>query len=145
MAAEDNLSHELFFEAHRGLRLRSGNNFTVDKSNLGTHWSADEGVARDFAGINFQPESGQVYHARVPVSSVDTDTDSLKSSQVITPWGSPYDEDEVPVKSGAKVLVTGRTTYKEAYGNDPRGKEGLAVMPVRTRTRRYNPPREMEA
>jgi hypothetical protein len=82
MAAEDNLSHELFFEAHRGLRLRSlGNNFTVDKENLGTHWSADEGVARDFAGINFQPESGQVYHARVPMSSVDTDTDSLKSSQ----------------------------------------------------------------
>jgi len=37
MAAEDNLSHELFFEAHRGLKLRSGNNFTIDKSNLGTH------------------------------------------------------------------------------------------------------------
>jgi hypothetical protein len=145
MAAEDNLSHELFFEAHRGLRLRSGNNFTVDRSNLGTHWSADEGVARDFAGLNFQPDSGQVYHARVPMSSVNTDTESLKDAQVINHRGTPYNEEEVPVKPGAKVLVTGRTTYKEAYGNDPRGKKGLAVVPLRTRTRTYNPPREMNA
>lgn len=141
----NNLSNELFFEAHRGIRLRSGNNFKINKANLGTHWSVNEQVARDFSGINFQPESGHVYHAQIPVSSVEHDTAKLKESQVVTPSGTSFNEDEIPVKPGAKIKVTGRTTYRETYRADPRGRKDIAVMPIRTRTRKYNPPRQMNA
>ena len=139
------LSNELFFEAHRGIRLRSGNFFKINKENLGTHWTANEQVARDFGGINFQPEAGHVYHAQIPVSSVESDTNKLKESQVITKSGQSFNEDEIPVKPGAKIKVTGRTTYRETSKADPKGRKDLAIIPLRTRTRKYNPPRQMNA
>ena len=133
------LSHELFYEAHRGLKLHSGNNFTINKNELGMHWSADEQVAKDFGGTNYMPEATRVLHARIPVSSVETDTGRLTERNVHL--NTKSDESEVPVKQGAPILVTGMSKYKEHYGQ-PRTGGRLAT---KARRRTYNPPREMKA
>ena len=132
------LSQELFYQVHRGIRLKNNRGNKIDKSALGMHWSADEQVARDFSGINYNPETSRVIHARVPISSVETNPARLKERDV----NSPDDkEKEVPVKEGAPVLVTGISRFKEQLGVPGVG----GRIPVKKRTRTYNPPREMKA
>lgn len=105
MSAQDHLGRqwgqpELTFQVHRGVTRK----FKKDAP-LGMHWSADPKVARRFAG-----HFGSVMHAEVPISAVETNTHKLKRSFVDTndrTYKNP--EKEIPVKSGAKVKVTGVT------------------------------------
>jgi hypothetical protein len=105
MSAQDNLGRqwqqpELSFTVHRGLTRKPQKG-----KELGMHWSADPAVARRFAG-----SFGHVLHGEVPMSAVETDSHTLQRAQVNSTdleriIKSP--EKEVPVKSGAKVHVTG--------------------------------------
>jgi hypothetical protein len=112
-----NLSNELFFEAHRGVGQ------PLEKP-LGRHWSAQYSTAGDFAFWNH--EKGIVVSAKIPMSSVETHTETLKDLEV---GGKYAAEKEIPVKPGAPVYVT--RTIRETD--------------KRFRTRKYNPPREMRA
>ena len=128
MAAEDVLSNELFFQVHRGLYVKPGEK--LDSKNPGTHWSASPVVAEAFARKGGDPGSTRViFHANVPISSVETRTGTLKRKEV---GGEHEHEQEVPVRFQKPVLVTGRTTLR-GFGD------------VKSRKRTYNPPREMKA
>ena len=150
MAAEDNLSHQLFFEAHRGVKLHSGNNFNLDKNNLGMHWTLDPNVAHIFGGVKSVPETGHVLHARIPIGSFETNTDALRRKAVsITNIGTGL-EKEIPVSKGSSVLVTGSSKFRRDTKQDaPKNqllKEGVGRDTYyKERKRTYNPPREMIA
>ena len=137
MSAQDNLSQELFFQAHRGLSNTRSNK--ISKENLGMHWSADRNVSTLFAARpdialgdsdlrSHNPSS--VIHADIPLSSVETHTPTLEKGGVFEGIG----EDEVPVKKGSLVKVTGLTHI--TWPSKVRSRE---------RTRTYTPPREMKA
>jgi len=117
---------ELAFTVYRGLQT----NPTKGRG-LGMHWSASKTIAQDFAG-----PKGTVVHGEVPISSVETDTPTLKRNEVMigdkgkNALGFVRREKEVPVKAGAKVTVTGSTKYS-------RYRKHVG--------RKYNPPREMKA
>lgn len=156
-----NLSNELFFEAHRGLKQSPDK-----KYGLGMHWSVDEGVARQFSGggkkhdpnawspsDSSQPHT--VIHAQVPISSVETDRKTMGQRGVFDPnsssaqfRGIAANEKEVSVKPGAPVMVTGVTKYRkiERPSQAPYAIPGFSKE-VRTkpRTRTYNPPRVVKA
>jgi hypothetical protein len=139
------LSNELFFEAHRGLRLKGKEK--VNKDELGMHWSADRDKADEFATkhINWPEwEHGKTYHAQIPVSAVETGFTRLRDSGFANFAGKdPLGEKEVPVKEGATVKVTGVTSHRRTYlGPNKTVNQGTAL---KSRTRRYNPPREMKA
>ena len=121
------LSNELFFEAHRGVTQSS-----VDKP-LGVHWSANYDMANTFATheLNENDQTmypmhthGSLVSAQIPMSSVETAPKELNNYQITE------HESEVPVKRGAPVYVTKIRTGGGAK---------------RSRTRTYNPPREMKA
>ena len=128
------LSNELFFEAHRGITQSPKKN-----KRLGLHWTLDPKIAFNMANQWITPHKRDlgmgdeghptVLRAKIPLSSVETDTSELSSSGVYTDPRDFHIEKEVTVKNTAPVLVTGMTQYK----------------PTRTRTRSYNPPREMKA
>jgi len=119
-----NLSNELFFEAHRG--IPTGAKHSIRKA-LGMHWSADYDTAKKFSeGATMWSagrKHGAIIHANIPMSSVETDPEALWEHRV-----SGDLESEVPVKKGSTVLVTGITKRKGE----------------KTRTRKYNPPRQMQ-
>jgi hypothetical protein len=125
MAASDHLSRELFFPVHRG--FPTGAKHSVKKA-LGVHWSADSDTATKFSvGSTYNSagkKHGVILHANVPVSSVETNPQTLWKNRV-----SGDLESEVPVKKSSSVFVTGVTKRKG----------------TKTRTRRYTPPREMKA
>ena len=124
------LSNELFFDAHRGMKVHSGNQFKINENALGMHWSADERVAKLFGNIEQTPYLTHVYHAKIPMSSVETQTSRLQERQV----APKSREQEIPVKEGAPVYVTGKSTFNKRDS----GK-------IRKRTKHFNPPREMKA
>lgn len=131
---------ELSFDVHRGLRMPNTFNPSIDKSALGVHWSANELVAHDFAGRNMSPERARIIHANVPMSSVETDTaQMIKRGFGSFPGPNKTEEDEVMVKEGAPVFVTGITKMKDIGGYEN------GRVRVKQRTRRFNPPREMKA
>jgi hypothetical protein len=137
MAAQDNLSQELFFKAHRGIAAES----VSQKRNVGMHWSADPVIAKDFAVDNNEPGLSKPYvlHAEVPMSSVETDTNELLDKDV---GGAFSGEKEVPVGIGNKIRITGRTTLRK----DPNINDGTNRHRYsRARTRTYNPPRDATA
>lgn len=119
------------FEVHRGLKLHSGNNFSIDTNNLGMHWSSDKGIAEQAGGIRHMPEALRVIHAKVDKKSIEKDPKVLKERFVQSPG---HFEKEVPVKENEPVQVTGLTKYRETPDKT-----------VKSRTRRYNPAREMRA
>ena len=133
------ISGEQFHEVHRGLTGKLNPN-----KPLGMHWSSSKDVAIHFARGQVKNEdpnnipSGTILHAQIPMSSVETNASTLRSKYVINPeTNKDYSwEQEVPAKSGSKVLVTGITKLKSKA--DELGRQ-------RTRTRTYNPPREMKA
>jgi hypothetical protein len=92
------------------------------------HWSADKETATKFSVGSTSASAGKkhgvILHANVPMSSVETNPRTLWKNRV-----SGDLEDEVPVQKGSSVLLTGVTKRKGS----------------KTRTRRYNPPREMTA
>jgi hypothetical protein len=132
MSAQDNLSKELFFEAHRGLQTNK------PSGNLGAHWTTSPETARLFtiplSGTpNAHMRGKTIISANIPMSSVETNTKRLKNLDVLDEENNPKytSEDEVTVKSGAPVFVKSVKKRKPNFG--------------RTRTRSYNPPREMKA
>jgi len=138
MSASENLS-ELQFFAHRGLRIHSGNNFAVNESAVGMHWSTIPAIAEHYSGKNYQPGGATILSASIPISSVETDRTKLKEKGVDTKmYGF---EQEVSVKEGAPIYVTKKSTF----GWKQRAKVNSANFKSRKRTRVYNPPREMKA
>ena len=128
----NNLSNELFFEAHRGINEPKEN---VQKP-LGIHWSKKYSVADDFATHAIDPSDKTQYRtaiggtrisARIPISSVETNTNTIDTVR----GGTFPDEKEITVKKGAPVHVT-ELTYET---RDMK----------RFRSRKYNPPRQMMA
>lgn len=149
MSAEDNLN-QLQFEAHRGLSHHKPINL---KPNLGRHWSAQEDIANELADRqrsgfehHYMPEYRMVLHAKIPLGSVETKYSELRNRAVLSPKNlNENAEKEIPVKKGSSVFVTGISkTYKESVFDGDSGKEN-AARKIRTRTRTYNPPREMKA
>ena len=146
MSAQDNLGRqwqqpELSFTVHRGLTRKPQKGRW-----LGMHWSADPKVARGFAG-----PFGTVIHGEVPMSSVVTDTDKLRSYSVFDRDAeSKAPEKEVPVDIGKPVKVTGMTgpeaDKKTGAWNGRRNETTSplgAKRPPRKRT--YKNPKEMTA
>ena len=128
-----NLSNELFFEAHRGLIGKLD-----PKYGIGMHFSKSAKTARRFASRQSW-EPGTIIHAQVPISSVETDPKVLGQRGYAGFGGKDLlAEEEIPVRQGAPILVTGRTTVRRA-------KSWKEANTRKTRTRRYNPPREMTA
>ena len=118
---------ELSTEVHRGLKEP----LNASKG-VGVHWSHVRGVANRFANDNATEKKRTVIHAKVPISSVETNTKILSNNRVgtLVP-GDPLLEREIPVKKGAPVKVTGVTKFRGELG--------------KRRTRTFNPPREMKA
>ena len=114
-----NFSAELF----RGVLTEPGQ---YNDSKLGQHWTPSKKIAEVFArqGVEEESKEGTIFHAKVPSTSVETDPKTIKKMDLFSP------EKEIPVKKGAQILLTGVTTFR---GNN------------KTRTRRYNPPRESTA
>jgi hypothetical protein len=111
------------------------------------HWSADPKVARGFAG-----PFGHVIHGEVPMSSVVTDTDKLRSYSVFDRDAeTKAPEKEVPVDIGKPVKVTGITgpeaDKKTGAWNGLRHQDYMAATgakrPARKRT--YKKPKDMTA
>ena len=129
MSAHDHLS-ELQFEAHRGIIGKLD-----PKYGVGMHFSASPQVATRFASRqSWNP--GTVIHARVPLSSLETDKEILGQRGFAGFEGKdPLNEQEIPVRQGAPILVTGRTTVRK--------KKSWQDQERKTRTRTYNPPRIM--
>ena len=113
------------------------------------HWSADPQVARMFAG-----PFGHVIHGEIPMSSVETDTNRLRSEKVLTPKrdrSMSQPEKEVSATIGKPVKVTGITgpeADEKTGAWNGRRNEGYpsalgAKRPPRKRT--YKNPKEMTA
>lgn len=135
------LSNELFFNVHRG--IAAGKEGVEQKRGVGMHWSANQEIAKDFAVDNTDRgyyEKPVVLHGQVPLSSVETNTDTLYNRHV---GGNFEGEKEVPVGAGRKLLITGRTTLRQDKTLTDVKKNRHRYPKSRTRT--YNPPREATA
>jgi len=120
-----NLSHLQFIDVARGIHSdRPG-------EPLGKHWSSDEYVAQIFGEHAQRDGRGHVFYGRVHPDSVVTpgtkEHDRYIENYAI--HGPESIEQEVTVRPGSTVHVTGRSTR----------------TPERDRMRIYNPPREMKA
>jgi hypothetical protein len=121
------LSNELFFKAHRGLTK-----VTKPTGALGSHWSHSAGTASDFMTRGSTRPRGVIISARIPMSSVETNTERIKDVR-----GGEYNEQEITTKKNAPVYVESMTRVYDS----PHSKYGGG----RTRIRKYNPPRQMNA
>ena len=164
------LSNELFFQVHRGLHSDK-----PEGSNLGMHWSADKGIAEHFSrGLGHSPVE-TVISAKVPMSSVETNTNTLINNNVIgrTVPNAYAHEQEVPVKPGAPVFVDsisrrGNVSRKKGDASNQRflnkveegGMDNAKAWEMHAESRkhydraekrnrrittRFNPPKEMRA
>ena len=151
MSAQDNLGRqwqqpELSFTGYRGLTQKPKKEHGL--AGLGMHWSADPKVARKFAG-----PFGHVLHAEIPISSVETNTQTLRNNAVFLPdheQGTRM-EKEIPASYLRPVKVTkveGPEADKKTGAWNGRRNEGFmgatgAKRPPRKRT--YKNPKEMTA
>lgn len=134
MAASDNLSPQQF-AVHRGIQAVPASEwedwtgektgFKLRTSNLGPHWSSDPQVARRFAN---EPGSA-IVHGQVSGEHVVTDRSEQVRLGADDTSGEYAHEKEVPIRPNSPVKVSSIDFVK----------------PTRTRTRRFNPPREMKA
>ena len=74
----------------------------------------------------------KIFHGTVPISAVETNTDTLRQNKVF-PFGGSKEEKEVPVKPGSSIDITGETRYRSKNN----------VWKERKRT--FNPPRKGKA
>jgi hypothetical protein len=149
MAAQDNLSNELFFKVHRGVNVSyphypeegGSSQYSLDSKNLGVHWSASDDVAHRFSNQqskypSWRTDHAKVIHADVPMSSVETNTSAMIERGFANLSGQdPYNEQEVMVKKGAPIKVTGITKLRQSKDKNE----------VKSRKRTYKVPREMSA
>jgi len=96
---------------------------------VGLHFSADKSIASGFV-----PRlRGDLINAEIPISSMETNTETLKRKGVGNGYlyadGTRFDEKEVTAKTGKPINV----------------KSVQSLRKGRTRTRTYNPPRGMKA
>ena len=151
MSASDNLSQELFHEVHRGVNTSyphypkggKSSQYKLNlKNNIGTHWSADAQVAKEFANSPnsraltpyWRTNHAHVVHAEVPMSAVETDTATMQQGGFANfSRQDPHSEKEVMVKEGAPIKVTGVTNLRKAGET------------IKTRKRTFKPAREMKA
>lgn len=141
---------------------------SVNPSSVGSHYSADRGVAQFFRGNR----GGALITAEVPISSMETNTDILTRKGVLkgpnqSSETDPVNEKEVTVRTGAPVKVKSIETLgpkvntksiknaRENYNpnrtidyytdeeNAAHSKMGARFH--RTRTRTFSPPRDMPA
>lgn len=142
--ADSSRQPELAIDAHRGMFVPGG--YHSSNNGAGVHWSASKRVAEEMgthawhdratSGIITHPKDKIVMHnAEIPLSSIETDKSVLKKNKVFSPDNlNKNSEQEVPVKKGATILLKStsatRTSNYSGY---------------RTRTRTYNPPREIKA
>jgi hypothetical protein len=134
MSAEDNLSPTQF-EVYRGMQTPGAK---IDRSQLGVHWTGTPEVAHDFAkgeGLggyathrSSYKGASSVIHATVTKSAIHP----MDNEEDYEHYGisMDQDEDEIPLKQGAKVSVNSITTYR---GNNK----------DKSRVRRYKSPRKM--
>lgn len=148
MAANDNLSNELFFTAYRGL------NGPLDRTRgLGMHWSANDYKAEAITEHQrsgderfYEPSHTTLISAHIPMSSVETNTKTLRQASVYSPEDlSKNSEEEIPVKKGSPVFVRGITTIKSESPYDYFTGQKKEEVKERIRSRTYNPPRKMQA
>jgi hypothetical protein len=138
---------------------------SLKPSNVGSHFSADKTIAGWFGG-----RRGVVINAEIPISSMETDTATLKRKGVgdTQDWeGGPADEKEITARTGAPIKVKSVTrrgplastksieAARSAYNpnrtidfytdeeNEAHSKLGARFHRARTRT--YKKPREMTA
>lgn len=150
MSASNNLSSELFFQVHRGVntsyphypKAGSSSQYKLDLNNLGTHWSADAQVAKEFANSpnsraltpHWRTDYAHVVHAEVPMSAVETDPETMRQGGFANfSRQDPHGEKEVMVKEGAPIKVTGVTNLRQSGES------------IKVRKRTFKPAREMKA
>lgn len=119
------LSNELFFEAYRGI----SNSFKPEWGH-GHHWSASPEVADKFTFRNSVPES-TLFHAQIPMSSVETNKDELRKAALYSP------EKEITAKKGSTIFLTGKTTFNRREGKGDWEQQ-------RRRTTRYSEPKPVQ-
>jgi len=134
MSAQDNLGRqwnqpELSFTGYRGLTRKPKKEHGL--SGVGMHWSADARTARQFAGAY-----GHVLKAEIPISSVETNTRTLRNNQVFN-----RDEEGKHPEQEISVGYTKPVKVKEITG--PTYDIETRTRYNRPRKRTYNPPREM--
>ena len=99
--------------------------FKLNTTRLGSHWSSDPNVARGFA---VEPGSA-IIHGEVSKGHVVTNRTEQVHLGADDVSGEYAHEKEVPIRPNSPVKVSSIDFVK----------------PTRTRTRRFNPPREMKA
>lgn len=99
--------------------------FKVQKNKLGSHWSTDPKVAKGFA----KEPGSVVLHGTVSSDAVVKDKEGQVRLGADDVSGEYAHESEIPVRPGSKVKVHRIDTVKGS----------------RTRARKFNPPREMQA
>lgn len=143
-SADSRRQPELSIDAHRGIFVPG--DYYASNAGLGVHWSASKKVAEEMgtyawhdratSGIITHPKDKiVVYTAEIPISSVETDKSVLKKNKVLSIDDfSKNSEKEVPVKKGATILLKSTSATKTSNHSG-----------YRTRTRTYNPPKEVQA
>ena len=140
---------------------------SVNPSNVGSHYSTSRSVA-----AHFQPRTGALINAEIPISSMETNTDVLVKKGVmrggnLSSEGGPLDEKEVTARPGAPIKVksiefqgpkvntksikdakdryrpNGYVDYMTKEEKEEQG--NLAQRLNRVRTRTYKRGREMKA
>lgn len=165
------VQQELSFPVTRGIKTNK-----VNTEALGSHWSTEPRIAHDFQRKSYGhfPFQGTArINAEIPMGSVETDTNVLRSKRVGREFtqhleGGYADEKEVTARSGAPIKVHSITTVgpkKRTRANKALEKATDDVSTIvdyqdpgdselldkgyktfhRSRTRTYNPPREMKA
>ena len=139
---------ELSVPVHRGL-----NSPSLDKSKgAGVHWSTDKYIAHNLAGLHrtshdlfYKPTTTTVIHGEIPFGSVETDKPTLRKLDVLgVDEPKEATEFEVTAKKGNPVRVHGVTKTVQSPRRSRETGEDVPVT-TRSRTRRYNPVREMKA
>jgi hypothetical protein len=140
---------EFSVPVHRGL-----NSPSLDTSKgTGVHWSTDKHIAHNLAGLHrfntreeaFNPTTTTVVHGEIPFGSVETDKPTLRRLDVLgVDEPKEATEFEVTAKKGSPVRVHGVTKTVQSPRRSRETGEDVPVT-TRSRTRRYNPAREMKA
>lgn len=147
MSAQDHLSPQQFtIPLYRGLDAKKVN------QPLGMHWSKNEQVAHNFAATP-RPAPGVLEKTTV-VNALARPRDVInpRSLEGLSITAGYPNEEELPVRSGSPVLVTGlvrKSAKHREVGpvvNFPDGvSQRQSKVQWRARKINYNPPREMKA